>query len=113
MGAKPRQSMQGTSAGQRERQCPLVAQSRHAQCADKCPLLGTNRTVTRTEAHHESERVGLGLTTLGVPDPIIERSRANESRPLADRAVRYDGTIIGELAPLGFLTCLRESLDHS
>ena len=27
-------------------QCPLMAQSRHAQCADKCPLLGAKRTLT-------------------------------------------------------------------
>ena len=27
-------------------QCPLLAQSRHAQCADECPLLGAKRTVT-------------------------------------------------------------------
>ena len=25
-------------------QCPLLAQSRHAQCADECPLLGAKRT---------------------------------------------------------------------
>jgi len=25
---------------------PLLAQSRHAQCADKCPLLGAKRTLT-------------------------------------------------------------------
>src|SRR6476646_5434395 len=24
--------------------CPLLAQSRHAQCADECPLLGAKRT---------------------------------------------------------------------
>jgi hypothetical protein len=24
--------------------CPLLAQSRHAQCADECPLLGVKRT---------------------------------------------------------------------
>ena len=27
-------------------QCLLLAQSRHAQCADECPLLGAKRTVT-------------------------------------------------------------------
>src|SRR5215510_2404005 len=26
--------------------CPLLAQSRHAQCADECPLLGATRTLT-------------------------------------------------------------------
>src|SRR4030095_9245360 len=26
--------------------CPLMAQSRHAQCADECPLLGAKRTLT-------------------------------------------------------------------
>jgi hypothetical protein len=26
--------------------CPLLAQSRHAQCADECPLLGAKRTLT-------------------------------------------------------------------
>jgi hypothetical protein len=25
-------------------ECPLMAQSRHAQCADECPPLGANRT---------------------------------------------------------------------
>ena len=28
----------------RHRECSLVAQSRHAQCADECPLLGAKRT---------------------------------------------------------------------
>ena len=27
-------------------ECPLLAQSGHAQCADECPLLGAKRTVT-------------------------------------------------------------------
>ena len=26
--------------------CPFMAQSRHAQCADECPLLGAKRTLT-------------------------------------------------------------------
>ena len=28
----------------RDGRCPLLAQSRHAQCADECPLLGVKRT---------------------------------------------------------------------
>src|SRR6476620_12468940 len=27
-------------------ECPLMAQSRHAQCADECPPLGAKRTLT-------------------------------------------------------------------
>ena len=34
-----------SEAGGRRR-CPLVAQSRHAQCSDECPLLGAKRTLT-------------------------------------------------------------------
>ena len=34
----------GASAGQASPQSPFMAQSRHAQCADECPLLGVKRT---------------------------------------------------------------------
>ena len=55
---------------------PLLAQSRHAQCADECPLLGAKRTSTKCDAMSANDpkqtlaRLALAppMTQLQVPD---------------------------------------------
>jgi hypothetical protein len=49
--ACPAGSLVDASPLQEQARRPLLAQSRHAQCADECPLLGAKRTLARTSQY--------------------------------------------------------------
>jgi hypothetical protein len=53
--------------------CPLLAQSRHAQCADECPLLGAKRTLTNRCLQISGGTVGLPILFEGDLSPAERR----------------------------------------
>jgi hypothetical protein len=53
--------------------CPLLAQSRHAQCADECPLLGARRTLTNRCLQISGGTVGLPILFEGDLSPAERR----------------------------------------
>src|SRR5262249_21281413 len=64
----------GATISRTQASCPLLAQSRHAQCADKCPLLGAKRTLTNRCLPISIYEFTASASALAISKPKLRRA---------------------------------------